>query len=71
MNNMKSNTPNGYYSEVINTHCDGSMIQKISIWKNARKLLKRKNKKKGHRYSAYSCYAFYKLVEKGRFEKNL
>ena len=45
MNNMKSNTPNGYYSEVINTHFDGSMIQKISIWKNARKLLKRKIRK--------------------------
>jgi len=46
MNNMKSNTPNGYYSEVINTHCDGSIIQKISVWKNARKLLKIKIKKK-------------------------
>ncbi len=46
MNNMKSNTPNGYHSEIVNTHCDGSIIQKINVWNNARKLLKRKIRRK-------------------------
>lgn len=42
--NMRFNPPEGYHIEVINTHKDGSILQKMILWAKARKYLKQKIK---------------------------
>ena len=42
IHNLVLNTPANYHSNIIVTHCDGSIIKKINIWINARNILKNK-----------------------------
>ena len=42
IHNLVLNTPDNYQSEIITTHCDGSIIKKINIWISSRSILKNK-----------------------------